>query len=69
MYYVIAFQSKDVFRKIWIRGEEQVVGLLKEGFMVYRTGTDQYAYLTSSGFIEDAIAWIDVKEFKAGEDR
>ena len=58
MYYIVAFHPEADVRKIWARTEAQVVGLIKEGFTVYRTGTDQIACLDG----EASIVWADVKE-------
>ena len=59
MYYIIAFHpTMGLTQKRWIRSEGQVINLIKEGFTVFRTGTDQIA--GTSG--EHRIVWTDVKE-------
>jgi hypothetical protein len=64
MYFIIAFHPSGTLRKVWVRAAEQVVGLVKEGFHVYRSGTDQYAFLTEHEF----LMWVDVHESN-GDDK
>ena len=61
MYFVIAFHSyMNTIIKVWVRTDEQVIGLLKEGLVVYRCSTDQRASLVENG----GIVWTDMKEVK-----
>jgi len=59
MYFVVAFHPTGLVQKRWIRSENQVIGLIKEGFIVYRSGfNDQIATIGA----ENRIVWTDLKE-------
>jgi hypothetical protein len=58
MYFIVAFHPTGLLKKKWVRNEGQVINLLKEGFIVYRCGTDQVA----KSFSDHRIMWLDLKE-------
>ena len=57
-YFIVAFHPTGLLAKKWIKNDGQIINLIKEGFIVYRAGTDQVAKI----FNEHRIFWVDLKE-------